>query len=154
MKKIFAGLIAFTIISFTASAQTQKPGESEKAGSRGQHKDKINPRVLDQLELSASQKEQIKAINDDYRAKMQEMIKSEIPAEERKNKRSSLETEKKNKILAILTAEQVKKLKELQSNPGMYENNNGEYKEKFKSDGEKTKIKIDDEKTKTKVEKD
>jgi len=145
MKKFFAYFIAFTSFGLYASAQTQKPndanpGTAQRTERRNQN-DRLNPRLIDQLTLTSTQKEQIKGFNDEYRAKMQEMIKSEIPVEERKSKRNAFDAEKKNKILSILTADQAKKLKELQSNSNTT-NDTGEYKEKIKIDGEKTKIKV------------
>lgn len=153
-------MIAIAAVSFSASAQTQKsddmkPGTRESSEKRSQQRDRINSRILEQLSLSATQKEQITSINYEYRTKMQEMIKSEIPAEERKNKRTAFETEKRNKILAILTTDQTKKLKELQSSETMgMKDDKGESIEKIKSDDGKTKIKRDDEKTKIKIEND
>lgn len=139
-------MIAIGAITFSASAQTQKSDDinqaEERAERKAQQSIRINPRLLEQLELTGTQKEQIKFINAEYRAKMQEMIKSEIPAEERKAKRTAFEIEKRNKILTVLTPEQEKKLKELQSKEIDNRNNKGEYKEKIKIDGEETKIKI------------
>ncbi|MEJ7626818.1 MAG: hypothetical protein WKF35_08145 [Ferruginibacter sp.] len=152
MKKILLSIITITALSFSAFAQSTSSDEMKQSSERRERqKDRINPRLLEQIGLSAIQNDQIKMINEDYRSKMQEMIKSEIPVEDRKSKRASLENDKKNKIMAVLTAEQLMKLKELQSKEI---NVDGETKDKIKTDDGKIKVKSDDEKTKIKIKSD
>lgn len=103
----------------------------------------MNPRLLDQLSLTATQSEQVKVINEDYRSKMQEMIKSDLSVDDRKAKRNIYDSERRTKILAILTASQVQKLQELQKADKVDGDNDVDYKSKSKNeDGEKTKVKV------------
>jgi Spy/CpxP family protein refolding chaperone len=142
MKKFFTGIIAIAAFTFSASAQMPSSSDQDvqRTDRRGNNANRINARALEQLNLSESQKEQLKLINDDYRSKMQQVIKSEISADDRKAQRMTLETERKNKVMALLTAEQKEKLKTLLSTQGT--DDKGEYKEKTKVDGDKTKIKV------------
>ena len=144
MKKIIFGIITFASLTVTTSAQV-KPAENGNADAarserRAQHGDRINPRSLEMLDLTATQKEQIKLINEDYRSKMQDMIKSDLSTEERKAKRTGFEMEKKNKIMALLTSGQAKKLKEIMISEKT--GDRAEYKEKIKVDEDKIKVKI------------
>jgi Spy/CpxP family protein refolding chaperone len=155
MKRIFTGIIVLTAIAFSASAQQSDQVNVSKAQTERRHsKDRINPRLLEQLNLTATQKEQVKVINDEYRAKMQEMIKSEIPAEQRKDQRTVFEKERKDKIMAVLTAEQQQKLAELQRKEISEVVDERENKAAKERTGYKEKIKVDDKETKIKVKSD
>lgn len=136
-------MLVLSLMSYSATAQNEdKDGKSNRE-DRGQHNNRFNPRLLDQLSLTATQSEQIKVINDDYRLKMQEMIKSDLSVEDRKAKRNVYDTERKAKILALLTPTQIKKLYELQKSQGTGDDKDIDYKIKTKNeDGEKTKIKV------------
>ena len=91
MKKILIAGLLFMSLAYTATAQDDGMKTGEGRERRMPSKDRINPRILEQLSLSAAQQEQIKVINDDYRSKMQEMIKSNIAPEDRKTKRKEFD---------------------------------------------------------------
>lgn len=136
-------MLVLSLMSYSATAQNDDKEDKSNRGDRGQNSNRFNPRLLDQLSLTATQSEQIKVINDDYRLKMQEMIKSDLSVEDRKAKRNVYETERKAKILAMLTPTQIKKLHELQKSQGSGDDKDVDYKIKAKNeDGEKTKIKV------------
>jgi Spy/CpxP family protein refolding chaperone len=153
MKKILIACLLLVNLAYTATAQDDGVKTGEGQEMRKPSKDRINPRILEQLSLSAAQQEQIKVINDDYRSKMQEMIKSDIAPEDRKSKRKDFDAGRAKAIMGILSAEQKEKLTTLQNDPKLMEKE-GEFKHKSKEDGEKTKMKTDDEKTKIKVKSD
>jgi Spy/CpxP family protein refolding chaperone len=150
MKKMLVAGFLFMNLAYTATAQNDGMKTGEGQEMRKTSKDRINPRILEQLSLSAAQQEQIKLINDDYRSKMQEMIKTDIAPEDRKSKRKEFDARRTQAIMAILSAEQKEKLTTLQNDPKLIEKEN-EFKHKSKEDGEKTKMKTDEEKTKIKV---
>jgi Spy/CpxP family protein refolding chaperone len=153
MKKIIIAGFLFMNLAYIATAQDDGMKSGEGQERRMPSKDRINPRILEQLSLTASQQEQIKVINDDYRSKMQEMIKSDIAPEDRKTKRKEFDAGRNKAIMAILSTEQKEKLTTLKNDPKFMEKE-GEFKYKSKEDGEKTKLKADDEKTKVKVKTD
>lgn len=136
-------MFVLALLSFPASAQRDnKDGKLDRGERRGNY-NRINPRLLDQLNLTATQSEQVKVINEDYRAKMQDMIKSQLPVEDRKVKRNAFDAERRTKLLAILTSAQLQKLQELQKADRANADEDVDYKSKTKNeDGEKTKVKI------------
>ncbi|MEO5985307.1 MAG: hypothetical protein ABIP80_07350 [Ferruginibacter sp.] len=153
MKKILIAGLLFMNLAYSATAQDEVMKTGEAPVRRIPSKDRINPRILEQLSLSAGQQEQITTINEDYRSKMQEMIKSDIAPEDRKSKRKDFDADRTKAIMTLLTPEQKEKFTSLQNNP-QYMDKEGEFKHKSKEDGEKTKVKTDDEKTKVKVKND
>ncbi len=134
-------MLALALMSYSASAQGDNKDGRPDRGDRRQNSNRINPRLLDQLNLTATQSEQVKAINEDYRAKMQDMIKSDLPVEDRKAKRNTYDAERKTKVMAILTPAQVQKLQQLQkAEPSEVD---VDYKQKTKDEnGDKTKVKV------------
>jgi hypothetical protein len=137
MKKIIVGIIVLASFNMNVTAQSGDNGSRSEAQDR---KDRISPRLLEQLDLSLEQKEQIKGINAEYRNQMQEMIKSPISADERRTKREKFEADRKARILAVLTADQRTRLLEMQSQtPG---GTNGDFKHKVKTPEGKTKVKV------------
>src|SRR6476661_4567984 len=138
MKKIYSALIAVCALSFSGFAQQNQSADVNQQRSRNQNRDRINPRLLEQLQLTAAQKERIRVINDDYRAKMQDVIKADMTPEQRRDKREALNAEKYTNTISVLTTEQVTKLKDLQSkDPATY--TEGDRKEKIKIEDGKTK---------------
>lgn len=136
-------MLVLALMGYSASAQNEnKDGRTDRADKR-QNYNRINPRLLDQLSLTSTQSDQIKVINDDYRTKMQDMIKSDLSVEDRKAKRGVYDIERRTKLLAILTPTQVKKLQDLQKAQDVGGDNDVDYKMKTKTeDGEKTKVKV------------
>ena len=136
-------MLTLALMGYSASAQNQnKDNRPEREGKR-QNNHRLNPRLLDQLSLTATQSEQIKVINENYRAEMQEMIKSDLSVDERKAKRDVYDSERKAKFMSVLTPTQILKLHELQKADSIDGDKDGDYKIKTKTeDGEKTKIKV------------
>lgn len=140
MKKIISAMLVLALMGSTATAQNENKGDR---ADRRQNNNRINPRLLDQLSLTATQSEQIKVINDEYRTKMQDMIKTDLGVEDRKSKRNVYDTERKAKLLAVLTPTQIQKLHELQKAQGTGGEKDIDYKMKSKDEnGDKTKIKV------------
>lgn len=128
MKKlIIAALLLTSIFSFAQETQPEK--KDKKAKKEKMSPEQRNQVLLDQmtkeLNLDAKQQEQIKPIIAEQTAKLQEMKgqgKSadfkEMSKEERKalmQKRNEEKTAKDSKLQAILTADQFKKLKEVEA---------------------------------------
>lgn len=143
MKKIISAMLVLSLMGYSATAQTENKSEMTDRGDRRQDNNRINPRLLDQLSLTATQSEQVKMLNEDYRSKMQEMIKSDMSVDDRKAKRNAYDAERSTKLLAILTPAQVQKLQALQKTQNNNDDRDIDYKSKTKNeDGEKTKVKI------------
>ncbi len=122
MKKLFLFLVAAFVVNIVV-AQDGK-------GNR------LSGMVIAQLDLTDAQKEKVKAINAEYRTDMQEVIKSDLTPEQRKDRRTALEGKKREKIVALLTPAQKQKLTALEGS--------GEYKQKGSVNGREVKVKVDD----------
>src|SRR5450759_5326762 len=108
MKKIIAGLFAIAAFTFSASAQNQNNPDGQKKWDRqaqGYHK---GMGVMEKLNLTDAQKQQMKSINEDFKTRMQALNKNDnMMVKDFKAQRGSLMQERKNKISAILTPEPV-----------------------------------------------
>ena len=136
-------MLALSLMGYSVSAQNDDKDGRPDRDDRRENNNRINPRLLDQLSLTATQSEQIKIINDDYRTKMQDMIKTDLSVDERKAKRNVYDAERKAKFLAVLTPAQTQKLLKIQKSEKMDQSKDEDYKIKTKTeDGEKTKIKV------------
>lgn len=128
MKKLIIVALLFTsIFSFAQEVQTEN--KNKKAKREKMSPEQRNQVLLDkmtkELNLDAQQQEQIKPIIAEQSAKMQEMREQgrasglqEMSIEERKalmQKRNEEKTVKDNKLKAILTPEQFKKMKEMEA---------------------------------------
>src|SRR5689334_13895160 len=107
MKKIITGIFAIAAFTFSAAAQDQnndqkkwdKDGHQHMRDGRGMH-------GMEQLNLTESQKQQMKTINEDFRSKMQALNSNDnILVKDQKARREALMQDRKNKISAILTPE-------------------------------------------------
>ncbi|HQF48473.1 hypothetical protein C3L50_13420 [Flavobacterium alvei] len=126
MKKLI--IAALLVIGISSFAQENQP---EKKGNNGQQRERMTPeqrnqasldRMTTELKLDAKQQEQIKPILAEQTAKLQAMRDQrmnggakEMTADERKamqQKRQEERTITENKLKAILTPEQFKKMKE------------------------------------------
>lgn len=110
MKKLLIPLIA--IFAFTATA-----GAQDKMGKKGHHHHKHQKGMMaKQLNFSEDQKKQAKAINEDFRKKMQDLNKQEnITVKEQRDRKASILKERKAKMDGLLTAEQKTKLTQLKA---------------------------------------
>ena len=149
MKKIFAGLFAVAAFTFSAVAQDQTNTDQNKWNKErhGMHKGR-DGRGLEKLNLTEAQKQQMKSINEEFRTKMQSLQKNDnILVKDQREQRKALITERKNRIAAILTAEQKSQLEQLRKEHG----EKGDWKQKSKDGDWKQKRKVEDGKEKIKV---
>lgn len=113
MKKLFALSFAAVILTFTASAQTERKVDKQAKIERheGRH-DK--DRMFKELNLTKEQKEQFKTQHQEMKAK-REALKAQdnITVKEMREKQAALRAEQKSKMESLLTAEQKAKMAEL-----------------------------------------
>lgn len=103
MKKLFAILTLFSLISLSTSAQKKdKTPETKKE------------KIKDELGLSTDVAAKVKAIKTDYKTK-EKAIEADTKLDKKamKAKKKVLKEERETKILALLTPEQKVKYKEL-----------------------------------------
>ena len=102
MKKLFTGII-ICLTALCAGAQTTRPHRMHQRPNFAMH----------QLNLSAEQKEKLKALNADFRKKMQELNKKEdITVRDMRNQKAALFAAHRQDFENLLTPEQKGKLKE------------------------------------------
>jgi Spy/CpxP family protein refolding chaperone len=137
MKRIFTLSVAALLFAGSAIAQAQKPAkekarkEFKKDGKQGKHGQDRGQFAKD-LNLTDAQKEQVKALNEEYRAKFK-ALKDVDSKSATREKAKALKEEQHAKMQNILTAEQKAKKAELK------EKRKAEAKEKGKERGEKMK---------------
>ena len=113
MKKILAGLVVLTM-AFTISAAAQNAAPQTKNKTSFNHKGNHHHGMSSQLNLTESQKSQLKANREDYKKQLDELNKNEsITVKEFRDKKYALKKEQKQKFLALLTPEQKTKLEQL-----------------------------------------
>src|SRR5688572_29725273 len=106
MKKILFTLAAFVMITLSADAQVQREQKERKmshdkaAGKKHHGMKKDHQKVaVEKLNLSETQKQQMKSLNMEFRDKMQELNKNEnITVKESKEKRAALIADRKAKM--------------------------------------------------------
>ena len=128
-------MIALLVLTVTTNAQ-------DKMGKKGHHHKHQKGMMAKQLNFSEAQKNQAKSINEDSRKKMQELNKNEnITVKEQRDRRATIQKERKTKMDGLLTAEQKVKQTQLRA----------EYKAKKEAgyakrlDKMKTKLSLTDE---------
>jgi Spy/CpxP family protein refolding chaperone len=121
MKKYAIALTAFTIITLAANAQTkssssdattQQPGTAmhHKQGN-GMHKFHHRNMMMTQLNLTDAQKQQVKALNEDYNVKVKNLEKDDnITLKDYRTQKANFEQERKSKFQALLTTDQKNKI--------------------------------------------
>ena len=103
MKKIITGMLV--LAAFVFSANAQEAGK-EKFKDHGQYHHRKHWMAKD-LNLSAEQKEQMKAIHEATKNQLMELSKNEnITVKEFKTRKEAIHKEQKEKINNLLTAEQ------------------------------------------------
>lgn len=115
MKKIIMIALAFSAVTFSASAQEKR---EMKDGGRhhGMRKHHGKEMMAKQLNFSEDQKKQLKLYNDDFRQKMKALNSNEnITVKEQRDRKEALLKEKKAKMAALLTPEQKTKLAQLKA---------------------------------------
>lgn len=122
MKKTILAAALFSIFSMSATyAQDAPPADKKhKTEHKGEHKNKMKAHDKDMykdLNLTADQENELKALNEDNRMQM-DAIKNDaaLTDEQRKAKMMELKKAKKEKMQAILTPEQKAKWEEKRKN--------------------------------------
>lgn len=122
MKKYLIALSAFTIIAVAANAQSTDNSTTtspNQPGSRmhGHHpghsmnRHKGNLMMMRDIQLTDAQKQQAKALNEDYHIKVKNLEKDDnITLKDYRAKKANLEQERKSKFQALLTPEQKDKI--------------------------------------------
>ncbi len=123
MKKLIVAIAAMGMVSF-GMAQPPAKGDMGPDGKgprhgmhqKGQHRG--GPAAaFGKLNLTDAQKEQMKAIDDDYRGKMETLMKKEdITVKQQRDERAALAKAHKAKVESILTADQKKQLADMKAN--------------------------------------
>ncbi len=108
MKKIVICTMAFASLMFTAGAQ-----ETTKM-KHSHHRHQNRPTMMKELNLSATQKEQLKANRESYKKQLIELNKNEsITVGEARDRKEALSKQQKEQMMSLLTAEQKNQLAEL-----------------------------------------
>lgn len=122
MKKYLIALSAFTLTAFAVNAQsgdntTKTSPDQQKSWKMHHGKEDHEMRshrglfMMKDLNLTDAQKQQAKALNEEYRNKIRNLEKDEnITLKDYRAQKASLEKERKAKFQDILTAEQKEKL--------------------------------------------
>jgi Spy/CpxP family protein refolding chaperone len=153
MKKIIAGLFAIAAFAFSASAQDQTNTDQKKwdGEQHGMHRDHDGrgKEMMQKLNLTDAQKQQMKSINEEFKTKMQALRQNDqsVSADARSQRKALME-ERRNRISAILTPEQKVQFDQFQKE---HEGRNGDWKNKDKDGDWKQKRKSEDGKEKVKV---
>ncbi len=124
MKKLIAGIFFLSVITFTANAQIKREHSNNGKGHGKMDHKKMKHDVAERLNLSSAQKTEMKAINNDFKTKMQSLKGSSATEPGYDVKKKALIAERKQKIDALLTPEQKAQKAELKK----------EYKEKKAGD--------------------
>ncbi|MBO9200440.1 MULTISPECIES: Spy/CpxP family protein refolding chaperone [Niastella] len=114
MKRVFIGMALAALVATTACAQDQSL--SNDRPKMHHHRDD----AMAQLNLTESQKNELKAINDDFKQQMGELKKSEdkITVTEWKNKMATIRKDHHEKMEKVLTDEQKASLKTMHKEHG------------------------------------
>ena len=113
MKKLLALSFAAAILTFTASAQTERKVDKQAKMERHNGKHDKN-KMLKDLNLSKEQKAQLKSQHQEMKAK-REALKAQdnITVKEMRERQAALQAEQKAKMESLLTAEQKTKMAEI-----------------------------------------
>ena len=113
MKKLLALSFAAAILTFTASAQTERSTEGKAKMERLSARNEKG-KMLKELDLSKEQKAQLKVQHQEMKAK-REALKTQdnITVKEMREKQAALQAQQKSKMESLLTAEQKTKMAEL-----------------------------------------
>ncbi|MDQ2864051.1 MAG: hypothetical protein M3R50_10490 [Bacteroidota bacterium] len=117
MKKYLIALSAFTLMAFASNAQsTDNTAKSPTTHQSGKMHDKPgkymnrhhrNFSAMQKLNLSDAQKQQVKAMNEDYRNKVKNLEKDDnITLKDYRSQKANLEKDRKAKFQGMLTTDQ------------------------------------------------
>lgn len=121
MKKYLVALTAFTIITIAATAQTKNSSTDNTSQQThtqmhhkpgyGMHQFHHHGMMMNQLNLTDAQKQQVKDLNTDYKNQLSGLEKDDnITLKDYRSKKASLEQERKSKFQALLTTDQKNKI--------------------------------------------
>ncbi len=106
MKKLIIALFLLSAITLTTTAQVKRDhSENAKAHSNAGHKH-MKHDFAEKLNLTSAQQTQMKAINEDFKTKMQSLKGSSATDPGFDTNKKALIAERKQKIEALLTTEQ------------------------------------------------
>ena len=104
MKKII--ISALGIMLAFGSVMAQEKSEDKSQMHKGHHRGDFD-KMGEKLNLSQTQKDQMKSINDEFRSQMQDLKKNEnITVKEQKSRREELTKNHRERIQSILTNDQ------------------------------------------------
>src|SRR6185312_4415297 len=116
MKKYLIALTAFTLTAFAVNAQSTNNSSESSAThetakmhhKHGKYRHRHHRNfAIKQLNLSDAQKQQVKAMDDDYRNKLNNLEKDDnITLKDYRSQKASLQKERKEKFQGILTTDQ------------------------------------------------
>jgi Spy/CpxP family protein refolding chaperone len=133
MKKVFIGMALAAFVATTACAQDQSLNASPDKTKMHHHRGD----ALAQLNLTDEQKNEMKAINDDFHQQMSDLKKSEdkITVTEWKNKMATIRKDHKDKVEKVLTDDQKASLKTMHKEHGnRFRHNKGNRIERMKKE--------------------
>jgi Spy/CpxP family protein refolding chaperone len=133
MKKVFIGMALAAFVATTACAQDQSLNASPDKTKMHHHRGD----ALAQLNLTDEQKNEMKAINDDFHQQMSDLKKSEdkITVTEWKNKMATIRKDHKDKVEEVLTDDQKASLKTMHKEHGnRFRHNKGNRIERMKKE--------------------
>lgn len=119
MKKYLIALMAFTAITFAATAQTKNSTDntSQQPHTQMHHKSEYGMHgfhhhgMMAKLNLTDAQKQQAKALNEDYNTRVKNLEKDDnITLKDYRAQKAALENERKSKFQDILTSDQKNKI--------------------------------------------
>jgi Spy/CpxP family protein refolding chaperone len=123
MKKMILGMAALVMVS--ASFAQPTPGDYGKGRQHEMRNHRGGDRMFEKLNLTDTQKAQVKSINEDFRKQMKDLdSKENITVKEQRDRKEALRKAHQEKIQGVLTAEQKSQLAE------------------FKADGEKRRAEM------------
>lgn len=107
MNKLLAGMIAISSFIFTANAQVEQKQDMpavKQEGREGMHRGK---HVMDKMNLTDLQKQQMKAIQMDFKTKMEALDKNDkMSVKDYKVQKEALMQERKTQMQTVLTQDQ------------------------------------------------
>jgi Spy/CpxP family protein refolding chaperone len=118
MKKYLIALSAFTLMAINTNAQSDNstPSRPDKQMRWHNHKHSMDRQhshytMMKNLNLSDAQKQQVKALNEDYKSKLNNLQKNDnITLKDYRLQKASFDNERKAKFADMLTAEQKNKI--------------------------------------------
>ena len=117
MKKYIVTLFVSLLTVAATFAQTRGTGGVRRGGSSLEIRERVKERLKTELNLTDSQTDSVAAIQQTYEFKIRALkTDSNMNEEDRKTKLAEMEAERKQKLKAILSDEQITKLDSFMEN--------------------------------------